>query len=186
MPTRSVPDAPMVAPALMPPTDSGNCWPWKVNMPLAAGGAENKARAHDPERDLPGRGFGRRQHRPARQGGPRNDETATRHIVHFALPDPVCAIALRSLSRARKRRSNRPLVRRLTSPGPKAAPASPGPSGLRRLARVQTLSSDSRRPGSADSGRALLAARRTESSRRSRPDSGRRKRRSNSAPSRSD
>ena len=44
-----------------------------------AGGAENKARAQDPERNLPGRGFGRQQHRARSPGRrPGYDEAATR------------------------------------------------------------------------------------------------------------
>ena len=34
MPTRSVPEAPIVAPALMPPILSGKVWPRNVSVPL--------------------------------------------------------------------------------------------------------------------------------------------------------
>ena len=44
----------------------------------SARGAENKARADDPERDLPGRRFGRQQHRACGHGRPGYDEAATR------------------------------------------------------------------------------------------------------------
>ena len=44
----------------------------------SARGAENKARAHDPERNLPGRRFGRQQHRARGHGRPGYDEAATR------------------------------------------------------------------------------------------------------------
>ena len=67
--------------------------------PASARGAENKARAQDPERDLPGRRFRRQQHRARGHGRPGYDEAATRQILHLALPDPLVVARASLVSR---------------------------------------------------------------------------------------
>ena len=71
VPTRSVAETPIKAPALMPPTLSGNRCPRKVKVAAAACHAEDETGAGDMQGDRASRGFGRRNEGCGRETGAR-------------------------------------------------------------------------------------------------------------------